>query len=152
MVREWVENLKKSVKKERFRSSVNFCQRSEEALRWRDVKQRRRCGWDGVKSSWTVSERTCSKREKGFSAGSSRDGWPFSAATWADFNAASLRQEKWGPAARVLTAQLRWKREQFGRFGRLAESRRNWPRERGDSKGESRWSTWLHKSLPCIFT
>lgn len=59
----------KSVKKERLVSSGNFTRRSNSASRRRDVKQRRRCGWDGVNSHRTVSDTTCqdSGGEKGAS-------------------------------------------------------------------------------------
>lgn len=64
MVWEWVEDLKKSVKKESFLSNVYFCPRSNKALRWRDVKQRRRCGWDGVNSHWTDAKEVAERERK----------------------------------------------------------------------------------------
>lgn len=151
--REWAPSgarvsgrLKKSVKKERFLFNVNFCQRSKAGSRRRNVKQRRRCGWDGVNSYRTVSERSCWKRrERHFSPGSSRDGWP---SYLSRFEAASYGTR--GPTRCGHKASPTCEIAGLGPHREIEVGGERVPGG-GLTNRESRWS-WSCKSLPRIFS
>lgn len=124
MVRARVSGGLKKVYKHSFPSNVWFLLNERRSFcRRRHAEVRRRCDRKGLNRYRTVREPTWWE-EKGFSAGSSRNTWPFSAATWAERRRCESRHEKRGPSARVffLIAQLGRKAERHGENGRRRAS------------------------------